>query len=80
MKLRLFALILALLLLLGACDTPETPGYKPSPYNTGTKITRGAARLVYARQDKDKTAFLRRKRAKFTSFIPIITTMISGNT
>ncbi|MBE6925971.1 MAG: hypothetical protein E7461_03915 [Ruminococcaceae bacterium] len=30
-----------------------TPGYSPSPYNTGTKITRGAARIVYARQDKD---------------------------
>lgn len=29
----------------------ETPGYAPHPYNNGTKITRGAARLVYARQD-----------------------------
>lgn len=30
-----------------------TPGYDPYPYNTGTKITRGAARIVYARQDKN---------------------------
>ena len=29
----------------------ETPGYAAAPYNTGTKITRGAARIVYARQD-----------------------------
>ena len=28
-----------------------TPGYSPSPYNNGSSITRGAARLVYARQD-----------------------------
>lgn len=28
-----------------------TPGYAPAPYNTGTKITRGAARIVYTRQD-----------------------------
>lgn len=28
-----------------------TPGYNSGPYNTGGKITRGAARLVYARQD-----------------------------
>ncbi len=31
-----------------------TPGYSPSLYNDGTKITRGAARLVYARQDKNR--------------------------
>jgi len=30
-----------------------TPGYSPSLYNNGTKITRGAARIVYARKDKD---------------------------
>ncbi len=31
-----------------------TPGYSNSgPYNNGSKITRGAARLVYARQDKN---------------------------
>ncbi len=30
-----------------------TPGYNSGPYNNGTKITRGAARLVYARQDKN---------------------------
>lgn len=28
-----------------------TPGYAPKPYNEGDKITRGAARLVYGRQD-----------------------------
>lgn len=32
----------------------ETPGYASKPYNDGTKITRGAARLVYTRQDLDK--------------------------
>ncbi len=31
----------------------ETPGYSSGPYNNGTKIIRGAARLVYARQDKN---------------------------
>ncbi len=31
-----------------------TPGYgNPKPYNDGSSITRGAARLVYARQDKN---------------------------
>ena len=29
----------------------ETPGYAPKIYNDGTKITRGAARLVYTRTD-----------------------------
>lgn len=29
----------------------ETPGYAAKIYNDGTKITRGAARIVYARQD-----------------------------
>ena len=29
----------------------ETPGYAPKPYIQGNTITRGAARLVYARQD-----------------------------
>ena len=28
-----------------------TPGYAPAPYNNGTSISRGAARLVYVRQD-----------------------------
>lgn len=28
-----------------------TPGYKPRPYNNGNSIVRGAARLVYAKQD-----------------------------
>ncbi|MBQ2933493.1 MAG: hypothetical protein IJE02_02625 [Clostridia bacterium] len=28
-----------------------TPGYAPKPYIQGSKITRGAARIVYARQD-----------------------------
>ncbi len=31
----------------------ETPGYAAKPYNNGSSITRGAARLVYARQDKN---------------------------
>ncbi len=30
-----------------------TPGYSASPYNNGSSIVRGAARLVYARKDKD---------------------------
>lgn len=30
-----------------------TPGYDPKPYNTGSKISRGAARLVYTREDKN---------------------------
>ena len=29
----------------------QTPGYAPKPYVNGDSITRGAARLVYARQD-----------------------------
>ncbi len=32
----------------------QTPGYSSQPYNNGTSITRGAARLVYARQDKNR--------------------------
>lgn len=32
----------------------ETPGYRGSIYNNGTSITRGAARIVYARQDLNK--------------------------
>lgn len=32
----------------------ETPGYRGSIYNDGSKITRGAARIVYARQDLNK--------------------------
>lgn len=31
-----------------------TPGYAAKPYNDGSKITRGAARLVYTRQDLDR--------------------------
>ena len=31
-----------------------TPGYASKIYNNGTTITRGAARLVYARQDKNR--------------------------
>ncbi len=31
-----------------------TPGYTARPYNNGSSITRGAARLVYARQDLNK--------------------------
>jgi len=30
-----------------------TPGYSPRIYNDGTRITRGAARLVYTREDLD---------------------------
>lgn len=32
----------------------ETPGYKAHPYNDGTRIERGAARIVYARQDLNR--------------------------
>ncbi len=32
----------------------ETPGYAARPYNDGNKITRGAARIVYTRQDLNK--------------------------
>ncbi len=32
----------------------ETPGYAARPYNDGSKITRGAARIVYTRQDLNK--------------------------
>ena len=35
---------------IGTTGTP-TPGYSADVYNNGTSITRGAARLVYARQD-----------------------------
>ena len=31
-----------------------TPGYKGKPYISGNTVTRGAARLVYARKDKNK--------------------------
>ncbi len=31
-----------------------TAGYSTKPYNNGTTITRGAARLVYTRQDKNR--------------------------
>jgi hypothetical protein len=31
-----------------------TPGYAPKPYNNGSKIERGAARIVYARQDLNR--------------------------
>ncbi len=34
-----------------------TPGYSPQVYNNGTSIERGAARLVYARQDKNGNGF-----------------------
>ena len=32
----------------------ETPGYAAHPYNNGTSISRGAARIVYARQDLNR--------------------------
>ncbi len=32
----------------------STPGYRPKLYNNGTSIERGAARLVYARQDLNR--------------------------
>ncbi len=35
-----------------------TPGYKAIPYNDGSSITRGAARLVYTRQDKNGNGVL----------------------
>ena len=37
----------------------STPGYpNGSPYNNGQKITRGAARLVYTRQDKNRNQII----------------------
>ena len=39
---------------IGTTGTVTEPKYPPAMYNTGTKITRGAARLVYARQDKNR--------------------------
>ena len=38
---------------IGTTGTP-TPGHGPAPYNNGVTITRGAARLVYARQDLNR--------------------------
>jgi hypothetical protein len=38
---------------IGTTGTP-TPGYAAKPYVENGKITRGAGRLVYARQDLDK--------------------------
>ncbi len=35
-----------------------TPGYAPALYNDGKKIERGAARLVYARQDLNKNGVI----------------------
>ena len=45
-----------------------TPGYSPSPYNTGTKITRGAARIVYARQDKDRNGIFEAEKGEIYVF------------
>ena len=45
-----------------------TPGYSPSPYNTGTKITRGAARIVYARQDKDGNGIFEAEKGEIYVF------------
>ncbi len=38
---------------IGTTGTDCDPKYKPKPYNTGSTITRGAARIVYTRQDKN---------------------------
>ena len=38
---------------IGTTGTVTTSQYPPTNYNTGTKITRGAARIVHTRQDKD---------------------------
>ena len=39
---------------LGTTGTDCDPGYAAYPYNDGSKITRGAARIVYTRYDKNK--------------------------
>ena len=39
---------------IGTTGTDCDPKYQPSIYNDGTKITRGAARIVYARYDKNR--------------------------
>lgn len=39
---------------LGTTGTDCDPGYPAYPYNDGSKITRGAARIVYTRYDKNK--------------------------
>lgn len=39
---------------LGTTGTDCDPKYKAEPYNNGTKITRGAARIVYTRYDKNE--------------------------
>lgn len=39
---------------IGTTGTVTEPSYPPALYNTGTKITRGAARIVYTRYDKDE--------------------------
>ena len=39
---------------LGTTGTDCDPEYKAVPYNNGTKITRGAARIVYTRYDKNE--------------------------
>ncbi len=38
---------------IGTTGTDCDPDYKPAIYNNGSSITRGAARIVYARQDKN---------------------------
>ena len=38
---------------IGTTGTDTGNGYEVAPYNNGTKITRGAARLVYTRMDKN---------------------------
>ncbi|MBR2612233.1 MAG: hypothetical protein IKC72_04100 [Clostridia bacterium] len=40
---------------IGTTGTDCDPGYRPTIYNSGTRITRGAARLVYARSADDIT-------------------------
>ncbi len=39
---------------LGTTGTDCDPGYEITDYNNGSKITRGAARIVYTRYDKNK--------------------------
>ena len=39
---------------IGTTGTDCDPGYTPAPYNDGTRITRGAARIVYTRYDANR--------------------------
>ena len=45
---------------IGTTGTDTGNGYVARPYNDGSRVTRGAARLVYTRMDKDKDGIIER--------------------